>query len=753
MRVLYSLINFAILAAALWFFAGKTVKNMLEGHRRGITDGLENARAGEVRAAETAEALQQLEQEHAPVFRMLEQQRDELMRDWSDDVRQLEQQETAHLREKLDGERLRYQRSMLGRVESALLARVVSETETLLRDVSFASRFRKREAAIVDHILSRIELSPGDTVYLLKHDVLYVTLTSAFPLDPDLVDRVREVVDVILSRVDGKASFWVREDPGLIGGLCLRIGDTIFDGSLANFIYRLKHWEVGGLDPRLTEPEAVLKQFMQRMETLPTEIDEYQVGRVLSVSDGICYMDGLADIMYGELVEFACGEQGMVLDIEDSRIACVVFGAYEKLQEGERARRIGRVLSVPVGDGLLGRVVNAMGQPIDGLGDLHPSGYRPIECAAPAILDRKSVSRPLSTGLIAIDALVPIGKGQRELIIGDRQTGKTSIAVDTILNQKGKDVICIYVAIGQKDSTVAAVRETLRQHDALSYSILVCAAAYDSAPLQYIAPYAGTAIGEHFMHQGRDVLIVYDDLSKHAVAYRELSLLLHRPSGREAYPGDVFYLHSRLLERSAQLAPELGGGSMTALPIIETQAGDISAYIPTNVISITDGQIFLDTDLYHRGMRPAVDVGLSVSRVGGAAQSGAMKQVSGHLRMTLAQYRELQTFSQFSSDLDPATRAALDLGDRMSAILRQRQYAPLPTAQQVLLIFAVSGGFADDVPTGEVGRFSEDRLRWFSHNCPELLQAIDGKMSGELQEALREQLRSFRETWEAGDTP
>ena len=747
MQILYSFINFAILAAALWLFGRKIVGRMVQKHKDEVDEGLRSAEEGRALASEIQQQIQAQEADYLSRQAEARAQMDQIHAQGEAQRQAIQAQAQAEADEGLALDQLRYRRGMLTRVESDFLQTLAVAASRAFSREPYVSRVRAQEERIVDRILSMAELSPGDIVYLLKHDVLYVTLTSAYPLDQALVDRVSEKVNTLLDQVDGRPSLWVKEDPTLIGGLFLRIGDTVFDGTVANYLYRMSKAGDLMVDPQNGDLEHVRGDLSAYLDNLSRDVDVYQLGRVLSVSDGICYMDGLADIMYGELVEFNCGEMGMVLDIEDSRIACVVFGEYEKLQEGERVRRVGRVMGVPVGEHFLGRVVNAMGSPIDGRGEIRADGYRPIECDAPAILDRKSVSEPLQTGLVAIDALVPIGKGQRELIIGDRQTGKTAIAVDTILNQKGKNVICIYVAIGQKETTVAGIRNTLKQNGALDYTIIVSADANDSAPMQYIAPYSGAALGEYFMYSGRDVLIVYDDLSKHAVAYRELSLLLHRPSGREAYPGDVFYLHSRLLERSARLSEEKGGGSMTALPIIETQAGDISAYIPTNVISITDGQIFLDTDLFHEGLRPAINVGLSVSRVGGSAQTGAMKQVAGQLRMNLAQYRELQSFSQFGSDLDESTKASLALGDRMTAVLKQPQYAPMPTNEQVVAIFAVANGFADDVALEEMQAFEAALLEYFRVDCPDLLGSISGKLSPRQQQELKDAIRQFKAQW------
>ena len=488
----------------------------------------------------------------------------------------------------------------------------------------------------------------------------------------------------------------------------------------------------------------------EELSQVSAQPEVYQTGRVISVSDGICRVSGVSDAMAGELLELEGGLRGMVMDLEKDNVGVVLLGSYDAIQEGAAVRRTGRIIEVPVGEELIGRVVDALGRPIDGGGEIRTGHSRPIESPAPGVIARKSVSKPMQTGIKAIDALIPIGRGQRELIIGDRQTGKTAIALDTILNQKGKDMICIYVAIGQKESTVAGFVEKLRQAGALDYTIVVSASASESAPMLYIAPYAGAAMGEYFMYKGRDVLIIYDDLSKQAVAYREISLLLHRPPGREAYPGDVFYLHSRLLERAARLSDEEGGGSMTALPIIETQAGDISAYIPTNVISITDGQIFLETDLFNSGVRPAVNVGLSVSRVGGSAQLGAMKQVAGRLRMELAQYRELAAFAQFGSDLDKATQATLHRGDRMTELLKQPQYAPMEASDQVISIFAVSEGFADSLELRDVARFEAELLPFVRQKWPQLQgEILSGrKLSKEELQRLREIIAEFKESFQ-----
>ncbi|WP_139491088.1 F0F1 ATP synthase subunit alpha [Brevibacillus dissolubilis] len=472
---------------------------------------------------------------------------------------------------------------------------------------------------------------------------------------------------------------------------------------------------------RSEEISALLKE---RIANYKAEIEVVDVGSVITVGDGIARVHGLDKAMAGELLEFQNGVMGMVLNLEEDNVGVVILGPFRDIKEGDTVKRTGRVMEVPVGEALLGRVVNPLGQPIDGLGPINTTEFRPVESPAPGVMARKSVHEPLQTGIKAIDSMIPVGRGQRELIIGDRQTGKTAVALDTIINQKGNGMICIYVAIGQKQSTVAGVVETLRKHGALEYTIVVSATASDPAPLLYLAPYAGVAMGEYFMYKGQHVLCVYDDLSKQAAAYRELSLLLRRPPGREAYPGDVFYLHSRLLERAAKLSDDLGAGSLTALPFIETQAGDVSAYIPTNVISITDGQIFLETDLFNAGQRPAVNAGISVSRVGGSAQIKAMKKVAGPLRLDLAQYRELAAFAQFGSDLDKATQARLTRGERTVEILKQGQYEPMPVEKQVISIYAVTKGFTDDIPVGDVRRFEKEFLSWIDSNRPQLFEHI-----------------------------
>lgn len=520
------------------------------------------------------------------------------------------------------------------------------------------------------------------------------------------------------------------KDESVKDGFRIEVGKATYNWNL-DAIY---DWSLQG---RLNQLKKKLKQVSVADEKniiplLKTAIDEWEpqaiaeeTGTVLSVGDGVATVNGLENVAYGEIVVFESGIKGMIQNIERNKVGCILFGSDTEVNEGDRVVRTKKTAGVPVGENFIGRIVNALGEPIDGLGEIDSDDYRPVECEAPSIPQRKSVSEPLETGILAIDSMFPIGKGQRELIIGDRQTGKTSIAIDTILNQKGKDVICIYNAIGQKASSVAKIVNTLQKHDAMDYTIIMCSTASEPSSLQYISPYAATAMAEYFMYKGKDVLIVYDDLSKHAVAYRALSLLLGRSPGREAYPGDVFYLHSRLLERSSKLCEELGGGSITALPVIETQAGDVSAYIPTNVISITDGQIFLESDLFFSGMRPAVNVGLSVSRVGGAAQTKAMKKAAGSLRIDLAQYREIEAFSQFSSDLDDDTKEQLTYGKGLMEILKQPLCSPLALWEQVVSLVVATNKLLMDIKPSEIKPFMEGFLKFIRNSHPEIEQKIN----------------------------
>ena len=563
--------------------------------------------------------------------------------------------------------------------------------------------------------------------------------------EKDLEKNTKNVLDCVLEYVTapdevqlaGMKAFLTKEYPNcevrlttqkketLGGGFILRAGSREFDFSTKGREEALKR-TIDALsfsdEKELLEKKGIISILREQVDTRAFSGNE--IGWVNSVGDGIAYIDGIDHAMYGEIVVFENGQKAMVQDIREDEIGCILFDDEEEIEEGTKVFRSGRMAGVPVGENFIGRVVNALGEPIDGKGKIDADDYRPLEQPAPGIVERKGVDTPLETGILSIDSMFPIGRGQRELIIGDRQTGKTSIAVDTILNQKGKRVICIYVAIGQKASTVSKLVRTLEKHGAMEYSIVVSSTASEAAPLQYIAPYAGTALAEYFMYRGQDVLIVYDDLSKHAVAYRELSLLLERPPGREAYPGDVFYLHSRLLERSSRLSEALGGGSITALPIIETQEGDVSAYIPTNVISITDGQIFLESGLFFSGMRPAVNVGLSVSRVGGAAQTKAMKRAAGSIRIDLAQYREMEVFTQFSSDLDAVTRQQLEYGRALMELLKQPLEQPMSLAEQVITLCAASNKLFLGIPVAQLKQFQKNLLSWMEETYPQIGREI-----------------------------
>ncbi|MBQ8766915.1 MAG: F0F1 ATP synthase subunit alpha [Clostridia bacterium] len=734
MEIVYAIINFLILIALIVLFGRKMILSIFRTRREKIEAELNEA--------------EEIEKTSLPTFEEASVVVSESDLNLENAVREA-QLEADHKIRKIQtfGARECHEvhREMIEKARKGLMGAMrVNVTEVFSKE-PYLSSLRNEEDEIIDLILEQIQLTPGDMAYLKRHDVLYVTLTSAHKLSDEIVQKVDKATTKLLSTVNGKTSLWVREDETLIGGLRLRIGDTVYDGTVKEELYhfekRLKKVPIEDTDAG-TE---LLEEFSELASEFTPKIHKYQLGRVITISDGICWMDGLADIMYGEVVEFDCGERGMVLDIQQDRIGCVIFGEYEHIDSGSPVRRVGRIASVPVGEGLLGRIVDSVGNPIDGIGPIEFTERRPIECAAPAILDRAPVNSPLHTGVKAIDALVPIGKGQRELIIGDRQCGKSAIVIDTILNQKGKNTICIFVAIGQKETLISEVQETLEKYGAMEYTTIVAATASGSAASQYIAPFAGTAMAEYFMYSGKDVLIIYDDLSKHAVAYRELSLLLHRPSGREAYPGDIFYLHSRLLERSAHLSDELGGGSITAMPIIETQAGDISSYIPTNVISITDGQIFLDSELYNEGQRPAINVGLSVSRVGSAAQTKLMKQVSSNLRTKLAQFRELEDFTQFGTDVDEETKETLDYGKRLMEALKQNRYHPIEDWKQSLLLFAVAEGYSKGFELYEMEEFESGLYEYFEKNCADLVAELKTgkKMSPQLMENVKSALSEF----------
>lgn len=496
--------------------------------------------------------------------------------------------------------------------------------------------------------------------------------------------------------------------------------------------------------------DFIVDQLKKQIENFKTEVQAEKVGKVVEVGDGIARISGLSDIMASEMVEFPNGEIGVALNLEEDRVGAMVLGSYTDIKEGDEVKTTGKILSIPVSDAMIGRVINPLGTPVDGKGDIKAEKYYPVEKIAPGVITRKSVNQPVQTGIKAIDAMIPIGRGQRELIIGDRQTGKTAIAIDTIINQKEQNMKCIYVAVGQKESKIARIVGELEKRGAMEYTTVVVAGASDSAALSYIAPYSGCALGEYFMDKGEDVLVIYDDLSRHPWAYRQISLILRRPPGREAYPGDVFYLHSRLLERSAKMNDEFGGGSLTALPIIETQAGDVSAYIPTNVISITDGQIFLESDLFYKGVRPALNVGISVSRVGSSAQIKAMKKVAGKLRLDLAQFRELEAFAQFGSDLDEKTRAQIERGQRTIEIIKQGQYEPMPVEHQVAILYALTNGFLDDVEVAKIKQWENDFHKYLDTQAKNVIELIGEKkdLTDDVVEALEKAIKEYKETYE-----
>ena len=566
------------------------------------------------------------------------------------------------------------------------------------------------------------------------NDKIYTQTAVLYSNTPPSDEQEKKFIDFLKQRYNEDISLVWKKTDIPEGGFKLEIGSEVFDWSIDGRLAQFKE----ALSKLKNKSNDIIPLIRETVENWTPEAIAEEIGEVLTVGDGIATVSGLKNATYGEILLFTSGVRGMVQDLRDGEIGCILFGSDEEISEGSTVKRTGKTAGVPVGDEFIGRVVNALGVPIDGQGEIHSVDYRAVENPAPGIIDRQPVCAPMETGILAIDSMFPIGRGQRELIIGDRQTGKTAIAIDTILNQKGKDVICIYVAIGQKASSVAQLVQNLKSRGAMEYTIIVNASASDSAPLQYIAPYAGCALGEYFMDNGKDVLIVYDDLSKHAIAYRSLSLLLERAPGREAYPGDVFYLHSRLLERSAHLSDEKGGGSMTALPIVETQSGDVSAYIPTNIISITDGQIFLESDLFFAGQRPAVNVGLSVSRVGGDAQTKAMKKAAGAIRLDLAQYREMEVFTQFASDLDDATKAQLTYGQGLMQVLKQEQYKPYKHHEQVIILVVVLNHLLQNIAPGRVTVTVQNMLKYFEEKHFEIAENING--SGVLEDECREEI-------------
>ena len=745
MDIIWKIVNFIILFGALYFICRKMnlFDKMFGSRRRGIGEEIENSEKAKAQAKALGEDIEKARAEN-------EERKQQLLNDAEAQAKAdgaaiaaAGEQEAKSLIENAEKSEGQLMAQMRDRVSSDAVRRVAEITAEVLRNGSFEDSKQALNDKFIEQIKELVSAMPSDILNMNELKKLDISIKSAQPLSDEEMKKLTQIICETFISCHNEV------DSDVIGGVRMQVGDTVYDGTLAHTLDRLSQDVEDNTRQSDSQMRSIADGIKQQLEKVNGDIDVFQTGEVLTLGDGICRVSGLADVMAGEMLEFPGGLKGMVQDLDKNNVGVVLLGPFGHLQEGDSVRRTGRIVEVPVGDALIGRVVDAMGSPIDGKGPIKTDSFRPVESPAPSVLSREPVSVPLQTGLKAIDALVPIGRVQRELIIGDRQTGKTAIALDAIINQKGKDVICIYVAIGQKESTVSSVVEKLRSHGAMDYTIVVAATASEPAPMLYIAPYAGAAMGEYFMYNGKDVLIIYDDLSKQATAYREISLLLQRPPGREAYPGDVFYLHSRLLERAARLNAESGGGSMTALPIIETQAGDISAYIPTNVISITDGQIFLESDLFHSGVRPAINVGLSVSRVGGAAQLGAMKQVAGRLRVDLAQYRELASFAQFGSDLDKSTRDTLHRGARMTEILKQGQYVPMSAADQVIAIFAVSEGYADDLELSDIARFESELIDYVNRSYPEFQgEVLSGKkLSADQQAKLKECIVNFKKTF------
>lgn len=745
MDIIWKIVNFIILFGALYLICRKMnlFDKMFGSRRRGIGEEIENSEKAKAQAKALGEDIEKARAEN-------EERKQQLLKDAEVQaeadgaaIAAAGEQEAKSLVENAEKSEGQLMAQMRDRVSSDAVRRVAEITAEVLRNGNFEDSKQALNDKFIEQIKELVSAMPSDILNMNELKKLDISIKSAQPLSDEEMKKLTQIICETFISCHNEV------DSDVIGGVRMQVGDTVYDGTLAHTLDRLSQDVEDNTRQSDSQMRSIADGIKQQLEKVNGDIDVFQTGEVITLGDGICRVSGLADVMAGEMLEFPGGLKGMVQDLDKNNVGVVLLGPFGHLQEGDSVRRTGRIVEVPVGDALIGRVVDAMGSPIDGKGPIKTDSFRPVESPAPSVLSRQPVSVPLQTGLKAIDALVPIGRGQRELIIGDRQTGKTAIALDAIINQKGKDVICIYVAIGQKESTVSSVVEKLRSHGAMDYTIVVAATASEPAPMLYIAPYAGAAMGEYFMYNGKDVLIVYDDLSKQATAYREISLLLQRPPGREAYPGDVFYLHSRLLERAARLNEESGGGSMTALPIIETQAGDISAYIPTNVISITDGQIFLESDLFHSGVRPAINVGLSVSRVGGAAQLGAMKQVAGRLRVDLAQYRELASFAQFGSDLDKSTRDTLHRGARMTEVLKQGQYVPMSAADQVIAIFAVSEGYADDLELSDVARFESELIDYVNRSYPEFQgEVLSGKkLSADQQAKLKECIVNFKKTF------
>ena len=729
MDIIWKIVNFIILFGALYLICRKMnlFDKMFGSRRRGIGEEIENSEKAKAQAKALGEDIEKARAEN-------EERKQQLLKDAEAQaeadgaaIAAAGEQEAKSLVENAEKSEGQLMAQMRDRVSSDAVRRVAEITAEVLRNGNFEDSKQALNDKFIEQIKELVSAMPSDILNMNELKKLDISIKSAQPLSDEEMKKLTQIICETFISCHNEV------DSDVIGGVRMQVGDTVYDGTLAHTLDRLSQDVEDNTRQSDSQMRSIADGIKQQLEKVNGDIDVFQTGEVITLGDGICRVSGLADVMAGEMLEFPGGLKGMVQDLDKNNVGVVLLGPFGHLQEGDSVRRTGRIVEVPVGDALIGRVVDAMGSPIDGKGPIKTDSFRPVESPAPSVLSRQPVSVPLQTGLKAIDALVPIGRGQRELIIGDRQTGKTAIALDAIINQKGKDVICIYVAIGQKESTVSSVVEKLRSHGAMDYTIVVAATASEPAPMLYIAPYAGAAMGEYFMYNGKDVLIVYDDLSKQATAYREISLLLQRPPGREAYPGDVFYLHSRLLERAARLNAESGGGSMTALPIVETQAGDVSAYIPTNVISITDGQIFLESALFNAGNRPAVNVGLSVSRVGGAAQTKAMKKANANLRIELAQYKDMESFAQFSSDLDAETRHQLEHGKALTEMLKQPLYQPKTDAEQVVILVLASHGMLDEVPLAEQRARTAAFVRQFHADVSGTMDAITatGKLTPE----------------------
>ena len=743
MDIIWKIVNFIILFGALYLICRKMnlFDKMFGSRRRGIGEEIENSEKAKAQAKALGEDIEKARAEN-------EERKQQLLKDAEAQaeadgaaIAAAGEQEAKSLVENAEKSEAQLMAQMRDRVSSDAVRRVAEITAEVLRNGNFEDSKQALNDKFIEQIKELVSAMPSDILNMNELKKLDISIKSAQPLSDEEMKKLTQIICETFISCHNEV------DSDVIGGVRMQVGDTVYDGTLAHTLDRLSQDVEDNTRQSDSQMRSIADGIKQQLEKVNGDIDVFQTGEVITLGDGICRVSGLADVMAGEMLEFPGGLKGMVQDLDKNNVGVVLLGPFGHLQEGDSVRRTGRIVEVPVGDALIGRVVDAMGSPIDGKGPIKTDSFRPVESPAPSVLSRQPVSVPLQTGLKAIDALVPIGRGQRELIIGDRQTGKTAIALDAIINQKGKDVICIYVAIGQKESTVSSVVEKLRSHGAMDYTIVVAATASEPAPMLYIAPYAGAAMGEYFMYNGKDVLIVYDDLSKQATAYREISLLLQRPPGREAYPGDVFYLHSRLLERAARLNEESGGGSMTALPIIETQAGDISAYIPTNVISITDGQIFLETEQFHAGIRPAVNPGISVSRVGGNAQIKAMKKVAGTLKLIYSQYRELQGFAQFGSDLDADTKARLAQGERIVEVLKQDRNSPVAVEKQVAILYATIHGYLKEVTVSDIAEYEQRLYDYLDENVTAagVMETIrtTGDLKPETEEQLKQVLADF----------